>query len=459
MSKKLIKNGEIVSEHKIFPADILIEDDKIKAVGPELLSEEAEIFDAQGMLVFPGFIDTHTHLDMDTGTAHTADDFYSGTKAAVAGGTTTVLDFATQNKGETLMQALANWHKLADKKSSCDYGFHMAITDWNEEVAAELPELAKRGVTSYKLYMAYDNLRVCDAQVYKALKAVKQQGGIIGMHCENGDLVNELVADRLAAGDTGVSAHPRSRPDTVEAEAINRFLAIASLAACPVNIVHLSTRKGLDIILHARAAGQKVYIETCPQYLLLEDSVYETPDFEGAKFVMSPPLRKYEDTAALWAALRHGAVDTIGTDHCPFLFKDKKLGLHDFSKIPNGAPGVDLRPQLMYTYGVCENKITLPDFCRVLAENPAKLFGMYPQKGAILAGSDADVVIWDKNASGIVTNENQHSACDYTPYNGLPLRGAAKYVFVRGRLVAQNGIVQQEKCGNYVSRGVCQFWR
>lgn len=457
--KTLIKNGELVSGGGVCRADVLIADGVIAAVGEALDAGGAEIVDADGAYVFPGFIDTHTHLDMDTGAAHTADDFASGTRAAIAGGTTTVLDFATQNKGETLREALLNWHALAEGKSACDYGFHMAITDWNADVAAELPSMTKEGVTSYKLYLAYDNLRVSDAAVFEVLKAVNRQGGIVGAHCENGDLVNELVGEQLALGHTGTNAHPLSRPDTVEEEAVNRYLAIAALADCPVNIVHLSTKKGLEAVRRARAAGQKVYVETCPQYLLLEDSVYDKPDFEGAKYVMSPPLRKRGDNAALWEAVETGEADTIGTDHCPFMWKDKLLGRNDFSKIPNGAPGVELRAQLMYTYGVCEGKITVANLCRVLAENPARLFGMYPKKGAIRVGSDADIVVWDKAFRGVITNETQHSACDVTPYDGFAITGRPKYVFLRGRLVAQDGEALAENVGKYVPRNACGFWR
>lgn len=457
--KTLIQNGEVVSGGGVCRADVLIEDGVIRAVGEGAQEPDAQVVDAEGMLVFPGFIDTHTHLDMDTQTAHTADNFASGTAAAVSGGTTTVLDFATQNKGETLRGALSNWHTLADGKSACDYGFHMAITDWNRSIKQELPDMPKAGVTSYKLYMAYDNLRVSDAAIYEVLRAVKEQGGVVGVHCENGDLVNELIKEQLAQGNTGTAAHPLSRPDTVEEEAVNRYLAIAKVADCPVNIVHLSTQKGLEAVRRARADGQKVYVETCPQYLLLEDSVYEKPDFEGAKYVMSPPLRKKEDNAALWQAVRGGEVDTIGTDHCPFLWKDKQLGKDDFSKIPNGAPGVDQRAQLMYTYGVCEERITVADLCRLLAENPAKLFGMYPKKGAIAVGSDADIVLWDKAYRGAITNENQQSACDFTPYDGFAVKGRAAYVFLRGRLVAREGTVLIKDAGRYVPRGACGFWR
>ncbi len=457
--KRIVKNGRLVSGEGTFEADMLIMDGKIERIDRDISAPDAEIIDAAGSNVFPGFIDPHTHLDMDTAAAHTADDFASGTHAALAGGTTTVLDFATQSKGETLDQALQNWHALADGKSGCDYGFHMAITDWNEDVKRELAQMPAQGVTSYKLYMAYDALRVTDAQAYEVLCEVRKQGGIVGMHCENGDLVNELIKKQLREGNTTTAAHPLSRPASVEAEAINRYITIAELADCPVNIVHLSSEAGLEVVRRARGAGNRVYVETCPQYLLLEDSVYMQPNFEGAKYVMSPPLRKKEDQAALWGAVESGEVDTVGTDHCPFMWADKLLGRNDFSKIPNGAPGVELRPQLMYTYGVKAGRITEEGMCRLLAENPAKLFGMYPYKGALVEGADADIVIWDREYKGNVSAETQHSRCDFTPFEGFEIRGRAGLVLLRGQPAARDGQILLQNGGRYVKRGACRFWR
>lgn len=455
----LFKGGTIVSAEGSRKADVLVEEEKIVKIGEDLPVEDAKVIDITGKLLFPGFIDTHTHFDLDNGVFMTADDFETGTKAAVAGGTTTVLDFATQNKGETLKEALENWHKKADTVSSCDYGFHMAITDWNEAVKEELPFMTKEGVTSYKLYMAYDALRVKDSEIFEVLKAVKKEKGIVGMHCENGDLVNKLVAAEKAAGHFGTDAHPVSRPEEVEAEAVYRYMTIAKMADAPVNIVHLSTKRGLELIRAARKEGQKVYIETCPQYLLLDDSRYALPDFEGGKYVMSPPLRKSVDREALWEALGENTVDTIGTDHCSFFFQGQKdYGKDDFSKIPNGAPGVEHRPALMYHFGVGKGKITKEQMCRLLAENPARLFGMYPKKGVIKEGSDADLVIWNPKTEWTITAGEQVQNVDYTPYEGVTVTGRAETVFLRGKEAAHNGRVVEEHKGAYVHRAACEYF-
>ncbi len=455
----LIKNGSIVTSTKIFKSDILIKNGIIAKIGDNLQGVNEEVLDAANMLIFPGFIDSHTHLDMDTPTAHTADTFKTGTKAAIEGGTTTIIDFATQNKGETLMHAVENWHKLADNQCYCDYAFHMAITDWNTKAKEQIPLLTKEGITSYKIYFAYDALRVSDKDAYEILTEVKKQGGITGAHCENGDLVNALTEKQRQLGNLGTNAHPKSRPDIVEAEAVNRFLTIASLTEAEVNVVHLSSKTALEVVLNARNKGVKAYIETCPQYLLLTEENYSKENFEGAKYVMSPPLRKKEDTQALWEATINKETDTIATDHCSYLLKDKALGKSDFSKIPNGAPGVDARPQLIYTYGVKKGKITESDMCRLLCENPAKLFGLYSKKGVIKEGSIADIVVWNPSCEGVITDKNQKTACDYTPYNNFKVRGQAKYVFLLGNLVATEGQATDKKMGRYVKRDACTFLR
>lgn len=456
---KLIKGGVVVTPRGSEEADVRVENGTITEIGKGLSAAGAEVFNAAGCLVFPGFIDAHTHFEMNNGATWTADDFRTGTRGAVAGGTTTVVDFATQEKGETLAQALENWHGKADGKSSCNYAFHMAISDWNPAVSGEIARMAADGVTSFKLYLAYDNLRVTDGELYQILKRVHEVHGIIGVHCENGDLVNELVHERRAAGDLSPAAHPRSRPDFVEAEAVSRYLYIAEAAGVPVHIVHLSTALGFAEVQKARARGQRVYVETCPHYLLLDDSCYSLPDFESAKFVCSPPMRGRADQNCLWAGLESGAIDTVSTDHCSFNFKgQKELGCADFSKIPNGMPGVEQRPALLYTSGVCENRITKERMAALLSENAARLFGMYPKKGVVAVGSDADITVWDPAWQGVITAAAMHQNVDYTPYEGFAVTGRPRLVFLNGEPVVQNGEIISERRGVYVRRRESEYF-
>jgi dihydropyrimidinase len=450
----IIKDGTIVTPSKSYISDIKIEGEIIVSIGENLEDDKAEIIDASECLLFPGFIDSHTHLDLDTGYTRTADNFKTGTAAAIIGGTTTILDFATQNKGETLSEALNNWHNLAKNVSSCDYGFHMAITDWNEDIKSEIETMCKHGITSFKAYMAYDNLRINDGEIYEILKCLKEYNAILGVHCENGDIVNTMVKEQLSSGNTKPSAHPLSRPSMVEAEAVSRFIDIAYLAGAPIYIVHLSTKESLDVVLKARKRGQKVYIETCPQYLLLDDSLYLEEGFESAKYVLSPPLRKKDDIERLWEALTSKDIDIIGTDHCSFNLKGQKdHGINDFSKIPSGIPGIEHRPILMYTYGVDSGRITKEQMCGLLSENTSKMFGMYPRKGVLKVGSDADIVIWDTKARGIISVDNQKQNVDYTPFEGFKTIGCAKHVFLRGTQIVQDGNIIKEDFGKFIKRG------
>ena len=457
----LIQNGILVLPTGPIQADLRVAGGRIAELGPGLAPGASRVIDAQERLVFPGFIDTHTHFEMNKGFPNeTADDWYTGTRAALAGGTTTVLDFAEPERGATLASALETWHGRADGAACCNYGFHMTVKDWSPSSRSELREMTAAGVTSYKVYLAYDNLRLSDAAAYEVVKAVGAEGGVVSCHCENGDLVTEGIRAQQAAGNLSPAAHPLSRPPAVEAEAVGRWLTIAELAGCPVNIVHLSTLRGLEAVRAARTRGQRLYVETCPQYLLLDERSYRLPGFESAKFVLSPPLRAQENCAALWDALEAGEIDTIGTDHCSFRFHGaKELGREDFSKIPNGIPGVEHRPSLMYTYGVAAGRITAVDMARLLAENPARLFGMYPQKGVLAVGSDADLVIFDPNDTGRITAETQYQNVDYTPYEGMELRGRVDTVLLGGEVAVEGGRVLLERRGRYVSRGPSGFWR
>lgn len=450
----IIQHGTLVLPDGLMQGDIAFENGVITRIAPAIEAGAGDaVCEAAGCLVFPGFIDAHTHLDMDSGTTVTADDFASGSRAAACGGTTTLVDFATQERGGTLTDALDAWHRKAEGKCACNYAFHMAVTDWNEQTRAELPQMFERGVTSFKAYYAYDNLRLDDAQMYDLLSALRPFGGVLGVHCENGTLVNRLQRQQLDRGVTGPAGHPASRPPVVEAEAIRRLCAVAKLADSPVHIVHLSSAEGLEEVRRARAAGQKVWAETCPQYLLLDESRYHLEGFEGAKYVMSPPLRSPADREALRAAVLGGEIDTISTDHCSYRFGDQKaLGRDDFTNIPNGAPGIEHRPALIYTSFVASGLMTEAQMCRLLSENPAKLFGMWPRKGRLAQGADADITVWDPQARWVIRAEAQHQNVDYTPYEGFEAAGRARAVYVGGQLAAKDGEPSGASAGRYVKR-------
>ena len=457
----LIQNGTLLCPEGPVKADLRVEGDKIVEIGPALPVGESRTIDAAGKLVFPGFIDTHTHFEMNKGTIReTADDWASGTRAALAGGTTCVLDFAEPARGCSLQSALDEWHSRADGHASCHYGFHMTIKDWDPRIQAEIPSMTAQGVTSYKVYLAYANIRVTDAVAYEAIKAVGKEGGIVGCHCENGDMIDAAIAELKAAGKLSPASHPLSHTAAMEAEAVGRWLALAEQAGCPVNVVHLSTQRGLDAARAARARGQKVYLESCPQYFTLTEEEYQRPGFEGAKYVCAPPLRPRSDVDALWGALAGGEIDTIGTDHCSFRYDPTKmLGKDDFSAIPGGIPGTEHRPALMYTYGVETGRITAHQLMQALSEHPAKLFGMFPQKGALAVGSDADITIFDPNRRWTITAAEQYQNVDYTPYEGMEMTGGTDTVLLSGQVAVEGGKVVAEGLGRYVSRGPAQFWR
>jgi len=454
----VIKGGKIVTAVDSYLADVRIEGEKIVSIGDNLEKPCDEIISAAGCYVLPGGIDTHTHFDLDVGTTVTADNFASGTKAALVGGTTTILDYATQNKGESLKSALLGQHKKSNGVCYCDYGFHMGITDWNDKVSEEMEDMIQEGVTSFKLYMAYKgNLQVDDGVIFKALRRCKEVKGLIGFHCENGDIIDALIKEAKENGNKAPIFHALTRPAKVEREAVARVLNIAELADAPVYIVHLSTKEGLLSILDARKRGNEVYVETCPQYLLLNDSKYggeDSTSFEGAKYVMSPPLRKEEDQEALWRGLKTGEIITLGTDHCSFNYKgQKELGLIDFSKIPNGAPGVEHRMELLYTYGVLEGRISINEMVALTSTNAAKLFGIFPQKGTIAVGSEADIVVLDPNYSTKITAKKQTQKVDYTPYEGFLQQGKIEHVFLRGSKVVENSrFLEHEPSGKYLVR-------
>ena len=452
--KILLKGGTVVSGEGTAIQDVLIEDEKISKVGQNLAENGAEIVDVSGKLLFPGFIDAHTHFDLEAAGTVTADDFDTGSRAALLGGTTTVIDFATQYHGESLNHAFAHWLNKAKGKASCDYGFHMAISDWNAAVSEELTDMMDLGVSSFKLYMTYDDMKVTDKQIYQILKRLKEVGGIAGVHCENSGLISALVEEQKKLGNSGSACHPITRPAQAEAEAISRLLRIAEIADTPIIIVHLTAKVGYEEALRARERGQKVYLETCPQYLLLDEELYKLPAPEGFKYIIAPPLRKQEDRDCLWGALSDDQIQTVSTDHCSFTLKQKLVGENDFSSTPGGMPGVEDRAVLLYTYGVKQNKISLAQMCRFLSENPAKLYGAYPQKGCIAVGADADIVVFDESTTGVISAKTQAYNMDYAPYEGFETCGGVEKVYLRGHKVVENHRVVVEHTGCFLKRGI-----
>lgn len=451
----LLRGGMVVSPMNTKKLDILISGSKIIKIGRRLQEHDAHVVDCSGKLIFPGFIDAHTHFDLEVSDTVTADDFSFGTKAAVCGGTTTIIDFATQNKGEKLATALNNWHIKAFSNSSCDYAFHMAISDWNKDIKEEMVAMFEQGVTSFKAYMTYPAMMLSDEELFDMLDTIKKLGGIVGVHCESHGIINALKNKIIKEeGELSVATHPKTRPALCESEAVDRLLSIAQIIDVPVVVVHLSSKEGLQTIQRHRANGAEVYVETCPQYLLLDDSRYELKGLQGAKYVCSPPLRKKEDNRALWYGLKTGAIQTIATDHCSFTLEQKSVGLEDFSKMPNGLPAVENRGALIYTYGVLKKRITLEQMCRLLCENPAKLYGMYPKKGVIRVGSDADIVVYDPKHDAFISKATHHSKADYSAYEGYRVKGKVERVYLRGKEVVKDGELSLEHKGKYVKRSI-----
>ena len=452
--KTLLKGGRVVSGSGVIAADVLLEGETIAAVGPNLAADGAETVDCTDKLLFPGFIDAHTHFDLEVAGTITADDFTTGSRAALRGGTTTVIDFAAPDKGEALHTGLQRWHRKADGKTACDYAFHMTIDDWNEGISAEIKEMVDGGIPSFKMYMTYPAMMIGEKDMYFALKRLKDVGGIVGVHCENSGIIDALIAEKKSAGEMGPSSHPRTRPNGLEAEAVSHLLRLAEQVDTPVIIVHLSTKEALEEVRAARNRGQTVYVETCPQYLLLEDSVYDDPDFtQAAKYICAPPLRSVADQEALWLALGDGEIQTVCTDHCSFTTAQKRVGQYDFTKIPGGLPGVETRGVLLYSAGVATGRITEADMCRILSENPAKLYGCWPRKGVIAPGSDADIVVYDPHADSVITAAGQLQNVDYNPYEGFQTQGSIAQVYLRGTLSVDHGVVLAENHGQFISRG------
>jgi dihydropyrimidinase len=437
----LIKGGTVVTATDLYQGDVFIDGERISTIGTSLDVAADRVIDASGKYVLPGGIDCHTHLDMPFGGTTSADDFESGTVAAAFGGTTCVVDFAIQYKGQTLQYARDSWMKKAEGRAAIDYGFHMIITDLTDQVESEMDTLVREGVTSFKLFMAYPGVFMSDdATIFRALLRTGKNGGTICMHAENGGVIDVLVKKALAEGKTAPKYHALTRPARAEAEATHRAIAMAEMADVPIYIVHLSAPEALEMVTEARDRGLPAFAETCPQYLFLSYENYEEPGFEGAKYVMSPPLRPKEGQERLWRGLAFNDLQAISTDHCPFCMKEQKtLGQDDFSKIPNGAPGIETRMSLVYDGGVRQGRISLNRFVELTSTSPAKIFGLFPRKGTIAPGSDADIVIFDPSRTTTLKAKNLHMKVDYNPYEGRTVTGVTETVLSRGRVIIDNG--------------------
>jgi dihydropyrimidinase len=468
MATTLIRGGTVVTAGGASEMDVLVEGEKIAALASAsssaaaAWSEHADtIVDATGKYVIPGGIDGHTHMDMPFGGTTSADDFETGSRAAAWGGTTTIIDFAIQRKGETLAEGLEHWHQRADGRCAIDYGFHAIISDVNNQSLAEMDALVDSGVTSFKLFMAYPGVfYATDHDIMRAMTKAATNGALIMMHAENGIAIDALVADAVARGDSDPIYHGLTRPAELEGEAVSRAARLAGVAGTPLYIVHLSSTPALEAVVEARDAGQNVFAETCPQYLYLSQDDMARPDFEGAKFVCTPPLRPREHQAELWRGLRTDDLSVVSTDHCPFCFvEQKELGRGDFTKIPNGLPGVENRMDLIFQ-GVASGQISLARWVEVTSTNPAKMFGLYPRKGALAPGSDADIVVYDPNATWTISAETHHMAVDYSCYEGMTITGRVDTVFSRGRLVIGGGEYHGDAGhGRFLERGLCQHLR
>src|SRR5580698_9892063 len=436
----VITNGTIVTASDTYKSDIGISGDKVVAIAQELNAENAtKVIDAAGKYVLPGGIDVHTHLDMPCGGTTSADDFQTGTIAAAFGGTTTLIDFAIQYKGQTLRHAFDTWMSKAHNKAAIDYAFHCIITDLGSAQLDEMADLIREGVTSFKLFMAYPGVFMLDdASIFKAMGQAAKHSGLICMHAENGGAIDVIVQQALAEGKKAPKYHALTRPTTAEAEATSRAIALAEMANCPVYIVHLSCNDALQKVREARDRGVPAYAETCPQYLYLSLENMNAPGFEGAKYVFTPPLREKWHQEKLWQGLAQDTLQVVSTDHCPFCMKEQKeMGKDDFTKIPNGGPGIEHRLSLIYSGGVHAGRFSPNRFVQLVATAPAKLFGLFPRKGTIAVGSDADIVIFDPNHRDVISVKTHHMRVDYSMFEGITVTGMADVVMSRGKIVIE----------------------
>ncbi len=457
--KLLLKNGNIFTAENSFTADILCEEGKIKKIDTNIPVNNTieQVIDVKGDYIFPGGIDPHVHLHLTTPAGYSADDFSTGSKAALFGGTTTIIDFVTPLKRQSLVEALVLRKKEASG-SIIDYSFHVSPVEWRKTLKKEIGECFKEGITSFKMYMAYKNsIGLEDKDIYKVMKIVGKYGGITTLHCELGDEIEQLRNVFVKEKKLSPEYHCLSRPAKMEAKAVKNAIKLAKKAHCPLYIVHVSSKKSLKYIKKAQDKGQKVFAETCPQYLLFDESKYKGNFYKVAPFIMSPPLRKPKDNIALWKALEQNVIQTTGTDHCPFTLNQKAKGLNDFRLIPNGAGGIEHRMSLLYTFGVLKGKISLKQFVKITSTNAAKIFGLYPQKGEIAVGSDADLVIWNPDAINTISIKNHHQNCDNNIYEGIKTIGAPRFVISKGEIAVDNGKLIKRNNGDFLKRRIMKI--
>jgi dihydropyrimidinase len=448
----VIKGGTIVTHDLTYKADVLIEGGRIAAIGPGLQGDTE--LDATGCFVMPGGIDPHTHLEMPFMGTYSSDDFESGTRAALSGGTTMVIDFALPSPGQGLLDALEMWHNKSGR-ANCDYSYHMAVTWWGEKVFDDMKAVVDRGITSFKHFLAYKGaLMVNDDELYSSFQRVRDLGAIAMVHAENGDVVAELSAKLLREGNVGPEAHAYSRPPQVEGEATNRAIMIADMAGAPLYVVHTSCEDSHEAIRRARQAGKRVWGEPLIQHLVLDESEYFNADWDhAARRVMSPPFRNKQHQDSLWAGLSSGSLSVVATDHCAFTTAQKRFGLGDFTKIPNGTGGLEDRMPMLWTYGVTTGRITMNEFVAVTSTNAAKIFGMYPKKGAVAVGSDADLVVWDPAKEKVIAAGTQQSAIDYNVFEGKRVKGLPRFTLTRGQVAVHDGEIRcEEGHGEFVAR-------
>ena len=452
----IVANGTVVTATDSYKADVGVADEKVVAIAQSLPREQASrVIDASGRLVIPGGIDVHTHLDMPFGGTTSADDFETGTRAALFGGTTTIVDFAIQYKGQSLRTAFDAWMQKAATRAIGDYSFHCIITDLPDARLEEMNALVREGVTSFKLFMAYPGVFMLDdATIFKALRTTSKNGAMVCMHAENGGAIDVIVRQALAEGKTAPKYHALTRPTTAEAEATARAIALAEMAGAPLYIVHLSCNDALEKVREARDRGLPVYAETCPQYLYLSIDNFDAPGFEGAKYVFTPPLREKWHQEKLWQGLKHDHLQVVSTDHCPFCFKEQKeLGRDDFTKIPNGGPGIEHRMSLIFSGGVASNRFNPNRFVEIVSTTPAKLFGLYPRKGTIAVGSDADLVLFDPHRKHTISAATHHMRVDYSMFEGITVTGMPDVVISRGRVLVEGDKFHGKAgSGNFLKR-------